>query len=390
MKKKILIWALMFLCFGFARHGHAFEADVLGGVEIHGFVSQGFLKSSDYNYLANDSRDGSFAFNEMGINFSKNLTDKLRMGVQLFSRDLGDVANHKINVDWAYADYRWQDWLGVRAGRIKIPLGLFNEIRDLDMLRTCIVLPMSQTYTDLLRDTLAAMDGVGVYGHIPINDTFGSIDYQAMVGTIDVDLDSGVRKLLESELREQIPGLSVESLDSGICEAFSILWHTPLDGLNLRTSGLWYDFDVGMNMPSLLPILGTSSVTMKNEDVLTLMHSAEYTWNNLTLIFEFTRFEHLMVAKPLLMRTREIVRQFYVMANYRFNDWFEMGAYRAKDKSTGDTDTALTLRFDINENWIAKLEIHSVDGTANVTAVDNPDIRAEEWYFGAAKVTFSF
>src|SRR5882724_11010020 len=57
-------------------------------LQIHGFASQGFLVSSYNNYLAKSKR-GSFEFTEVGINFTKPLTDNLRLGVQLFARDLG-------------------------------------------------------------------------------------------------------------------------------------------------------------------------------------------------------------------------------------------------------------------------------------------------------------
>src|SRR6267142_5985687 len=102
------------------------EAPRADALEFHAFVSEGYLKSSDNNYLA-DSKRGSFEFWEAGINATKQLTDRLRMGIQLFSRDLGPLGDYKAKVDWAYLDYNWKDWLGVRAGRIKLPFGLYND-----------------------------------------------------------------------------------------------------------------------------------------------------------------------------------------------------------------------------------------------------------------------
>ena len=93
--------------------------------------------------------------------------------MQLFSRDLGDAANNKINLDWAYADYRQWDWLGLRIGRVKLPIGLYNETRDMDMLRTCIVLPQG-IYNELERDNLIALNGMGLYGHVDMKWAEGS------------------------------------------------------------------------------------------------------------------------------------------------------------------------------------------------------------------------
>src|SRR5262245_49671514 len=71
--------------------GHAQDTESMPdpyALQIHGFISPGFMLSTGNNYLAK-TRDGSFEFAETGINFTKPLTDELRLGVQLFARDLG-------------------------------------------------------------------------------------------------------------------------------------------------------------------------------------------------------------------------------------------------------------------------------------------------------------
>jgi len=59
-------------------------------IDIHGYISQGFMYSNHNNYLA-DTEKGTFQFNELGINFSDDLTDRLRIGIQLAARDLGEM-----------------------------------------------------------------------------------------------------------------------------------------------------------------------------------------------------------------------------------------------------------------------------------------------------------
>jgi len=44
------------------------------------------------------------------MNFNISPIDKLRVGIQLFSRDIGDTDNNRIDLDWAFADYRWRDY----------------------------------------------------------------------------------------------------------------------------------------------------------------------------------------------------------------------------------------------------------------------------------------
>ena len=103
-------------------------------LELRGFVSQGFLKTTANDYLVDSSR-GSSAFSEAGINFTTQLTDKLQVGVQLFAFDLGTTGAFAVRADWFYLDYRARDWVGVRAGRLKIPYGLYNHVSDIESSR---------------------------------------------------------------------------------------------------------------------------------------------------------------------------------------------------------------------------------------------------------------
>ena len=95
-------------------------------VAVHGTVSQGYLRSSEYNYLTPDTRQGTFAFNEGIINFSGQIDGRTRVGLQFLGRDFGPVGNGEVIVDWAFGDYRWRDSLGFRVGKAA-PVGLFVE-----------------------------------------------------------------------------------------------------------------------------------------------------------------------------------------------------------------------------------------------------------------------
>ena len=84
MKKAVAV--LVFLSLMLVP-GLLFAMEV-GNVAIHGFVSQGYLKTDDVNYLA-ETKKGTYQFNEAGLNFNYSL-DKLRVGAQILSRDLGE------------------------------------------------------------------------------------------------------------------------------------------------------------------------------------------------------------------------------------------------------------------------------------------------------------
>jgi len=140
-------------------------SDSLASVEVYAFASQGFiLTNNNNNYLAADTTHGSFQFSELGVNLTKSLTDRFRVGLQLFAQDLGPTGNYNIKADWFYLDYRFNNWLGVRAGRVKIPFGLYNDSADIDSARVAVLLPQS-VYPEENRNYLLAQTGGEVYGY---------------------------------------------------------------------------------------------------------------------------------------------------------------------------------------------------------------------------------
>src|SRR3954462_15535023 len=74
-------------------------------LQIHGFATQGFLYSSNNNYLTMKSGEGSLQWTEGAVSISDAVTDKLRIGMQLHMSQIGDFGGPKLVVDWASGDY---------------------------------------------------------------------------------------------------------------------------------------------------------------------------------------------------------------------------------------------------------------------------------------------
>lgn len=381
------------------------------GIDIHGFVSQGYLCSSSYNYLVDNSKGGSFHFNEIGINFGKDLTEKLRIGVQLLARDLGDLYNNKVEIDWAYADYHWKDWLGIRAGVLKVPMGLYHESRDIDILRTFVLLP-SAVYHEPYREFNMGLSGIGIYGAIPMGRA-GSLDYVAEVGAMDQDADdSGISKVYADDLNRVMPFVSdfeITAVDIEECYVGSLQWRT-LWGLRLGAT---------LNLTSYVAegVDSTAGITgvMDTYDNRMFTYSAEYTWENLVLAAEYwnnkSETKSMFTGVPTRDSTMEI-EGYYVSASYRVNEWLELGTYysmywpnardhegddivNAPDHKAWSEDIALATRIDINEYWTFKLEGHRINGTGAILGSENggsttATFSDQRWWMFAAKMTFSF
>ncbi|HEY3500939.1 MAG TPA: hypothetical protein VGK73_39875 [Polyangiaceae bacterium] len=370
------------------------------GVDVHAFVSQGFVLSSENNYLAKSKR-GSFEFTEVGINFTKNLGDRLSVGMQLFSRDLGPIGNYKPQFDWFYLDYRFFDWLGLRAGRTKLPFGLYNEQSDIDQARVPVLLPQS-VYPIANRDVLLAQTGVELYGYVPLGG-FGAFDYRAYGGTIFFDSTT-----LAS------PSVTVTDIDVPYLVGGRAMWHTPLDGLRVGASVQALEIDLEFRIdPAALAGLQAANQFPADFDgnfdyelpYLLWVGSVEYAAHDVLLAAEYSRWRVDYTVRPPLVPDGDLTAtRWYVMGSYRAASWFSPGMYYSLSQSGApgpntrekyQQDFAVTARYDIVEDhWLVKLEGHYMRGTGALSAVLNagqdPATLPRDWGVFLVKTTAYF
>lgn len=376
-------------------------------VDIHAFVSQGYLNSGGNNAYE-DTRGGTWAFNEVAVNVAEQLNDKLRVGIQLFSRDLGDVGNNSIMIDWAFADYRANDLIGTRIGRFKLPSGLYNEVRDLDLATSFILLPDS-VYDIRYRDFSTALNGIQLYGIVPLGP-LGAMDYQVYGGTMTIDKDSYLAKAFESSIVDEVDALSVDT-----SYGLTLTWRPPAEGLRFLGS----IFDIrgariqGVRNIQAGPIIIPVAIDTVIDDMYYATAGVEYAVSDWTIAAEYAiRYANPPASPAPGVDTRIRNDGGYVAAAYRFNDHWELGSYysvsfanrndRSGDRIVEDpatntykhnawqNDLALTLRWDVDEHVLIKFEGHYIDGTANLLASENPQPYERTWWLFAAKATFSF
>jgi hypothetical protein len=407
MKRLVFLTALLF-CSLYGAMAFAYEVE---GVEIHGFLSQGFIKTTKENgFPVSDSGDGSFKFNDFGINFSKQLTPALRVGLQLFAFDRGTYGKDKVTLDWAYGDYRYADWLGFRAGKVKIPLGLYNEARDNDALRTFIFLPQ-QAYLDYERDSLVAIMGGGIYGSIPF-ESAGTVNYQLLVGNVPAVSDGGFATEIGSMMSTESASLDIGSISSRTSLAHSLEWRTPVSGLRTLFTGLHTTLE-GRGTATSEEDGSVYDATWKYDSLHRYMFSLEYAWQDLVLSGEYELDDYTLRVNyadaPFdNFNSKQRSDAWAIMASYRFTDWFELGSYyhevyadrNHRDGSTYANfglsapynmwwkDLALCLRFDPVPNVVLKVEGHKING--NYEVIENFEGSKKDWYIFATKATFSF
>ena len=373
-------------------------------LQVHGFVSQGYIKTTQHNYLGQTERDqGSFDFTEVGINFTKPLGDKLRVGLQLFAHDLGPLGNYSPQLDWYYLDYRAFDWLGIRAGKTKLPWGLYNESNDVDSGRVPVLLPQA-VYPVSSRESLFAQTGGELYGDVPLGGV-GSLEYRLYGGTIFLNVDDSSAQLRDYDVPYDAGG--------------RLMWHPPLEGLQLGSSFqvLRFDFDftptpeqlMSYEMKGQLPD-DFDGVVRARIPVKLWVASVEYQWQRLWLAAEYTRSYLEYETNLLLAQTKVVNQGGYLLASFQVTPWFTPGVYYSahfpnfkaerpagtdqSPRSSYQHDVALTLRYDITPNWLVKLEGHYMHGTAGLKSALNGnrplDSLSENWGVFLVKTTAYF
>jgi hypothetical protein len=351
-------------------------------VEIHGFASQGFVYTDTNNWLTMNSSQGSGAFTDFGVNVSSNLTDKLRVGAQLYDRNLGQLDQYHPSLDWAVVDYRVNSWLGIRGGKVKTTLGLYTDSQDLDFIRTFALLPQSVYPTDIRDATIAHLGG-DIYGTVALPRNYGAISYTAFAGHRSDSIHSGYEYLTAAyDL--------FYSRYGGLQYGGDLRWSTPVKGLLIGASRM--NEDVSGNGTFAGPTAGGIVVTPESDRSRadwTNQFYGHYSIGRLRIDSEYRRFlhdEHFTAVGQNVLQTITDVRGWYVAGDYRLRKRFAFGSYYSRynvnSLASGpygplfpnQTDSNLpanhiydkvvTARVDLKKFWNVKIEGHFMNGYA--------------------------
>lgn len=396
MKKQIVFFMISFTLF-FILHvskGLAYN--------IAGFISQGFTQTSDNNFFT-DTGKGSFQFNELGVNINTRISPVMRAGVQLISYTVGELGKNELAVDWGVADFSMSKYLGIKAGIVKVPIGLYNETRDIDASYLPIYLPPA-IYPIGERDASLRLSGVGIYGGFQTK-FFGDFDYQILAGRPDMDETKGSAKIFEDISPSS---WKVRAVNIDTSYTVDIKYHTFIEGLLLGVNYQYSSLDL------IIDILetGTSfNIDVSQTDIWGF--SARYEWRNISIDYEI----HNRIAKvdiPVFLTNEKTTsRGWYTSVKYIFTDHIQAGVYYSEyfddiddrsgkvsilfdpDSMAWQEEICLSIRFDITDTWIFKIENHWVSGTSRLLKADHMDINGniemiEKWRLFAAKLSYTF
>jgi hypothetical protein len=355
-------------------------ADVLDDLEVHGFATQGFVKTSANSFFG-DSENGSFEFTELGVNATLEPSAGVRLSGQLLSRRAGEMYSGSPSVDFALADFSIRntqtDSLSVLIGRIKNPLGLFNETRDVAFTRPGIFLPQV-VYFDKLRNVILSSDGVGV-----------RMEHFGDRANVNLYLAAGQPQTDENiEYVYLGRGYSGGFEPTGLSYIGRLLVETPDNRLraSLSVASTSLDFD---RKP-------TDSIGNGDVDVVYWIASLQYATENWTFTSEYMRepIEWRGFAGSMFDGMSAKAEGYYLQAAWRAREDIELmfryeegfadradRSGRQMQRATGGLVPAhsryskiftVGARWDLSSNFMLRAEYQRHNGTFVLSSRENP------------------
>ncbi len=363
--------------------------------QIHGFFSQGFVLSDGNDVNGNSSSGGSFDFREIGLNASIRPFGNVLVSAQVASVSQGQVTQENLLLDYLLVDAGlWTGpagRMGVRLGKLKNPLGIYNDARDAVFTRPGILLPQG-VYLD--NDGARAfgyfsLPGVGIYNDWYLDRHSLAFELHAH-GRADLDDNAEI-----SILRASAPGQFEH--DQGLM--FRVIddfrggrWRF---GLTLNRSELRYRVDGdGMSCPQFggpCPLSEPGNFQL-DQVVLSMQHNRER-WNvTAELVRRRIQLDNLNPPPFPSSSTDQDSISYYLQVNYlarqrlwlftrydeRQREMQDRKGYRQAAR-TGlprhyffARDWTVGGRYDLRHDLGLWAELHLVDGVAWVNPRDNP------------------
>lgn len=348
-------------------------AGPLSKLEVHGFLTQAWATTDfvggrfpgpggvdpgpTFDELAlGISEDGTFDYRTMALQFRYQISPKDIMVVQLSSRSLGDSlindVEEEIELDWAFYERRLTDNTSLKVGRVQIPLGIFNEFRDvgtiLPFYRPSFVFYREGTFTS------ETVDGV-LLSHVFNPESDWSIEADVYVG--------------EWDYFEFSPFDSALTIAENEGYGAQIWLNTPIPGLRFGAGGHIRETSGGAEGVTRAP--GTKN------DFDDIYFSIEAALSRFVFRAEYREFTGDPAPSPLFLGQdlRATFPFYYAQVGYHFNDKFRV--YLQHEVEDGkNSSPALTRDFDVvfredtgiafnyifNPNLVLKAEYHEVGG----------------------------
>ena len=332
-----------------ACYGTVNAIELADAIELHGYGSTGYLQTSDNQYLKADNK-GTWDYYAAALLFTGTLNENTKFWAQGFTSSVGPDRTH---LDWAFIDYKINSKVTLRAGQIKFPVGLYNEIRDIEFLQLSTLKPIM--YQEASEISHEAFQGASIV-----------IDHDFGEGSLSWDAYSG--KTYEKHSSE---------IKFGELGGVRVTYYTPLDGLKFMLTGH-------------LERVERVDTGDKSTEALTMV-SVEYLNNILDLKSEYAEKTtlgikstsgYLQAGIPLGPQWTPYIRSDYITTD----------TLQSNNPARYQKTQTIGLGYKINKNLGLRAEVHFNQGyalpVASKEVVDGAGITY--WNIFATSINFIF
>lgn len=345
-------------------------------VQVHGYLSQGLVLSSDNNFLG-PSESGSLQYGAAALNGIWTPNAWSHVAGQVISYRAGAQADGAPELDYGFADLHSTDTsrVGLRLGRLKTPLGLYNDTRDVPFTHAGILLPQA-IYFDRARAQALHVDGAQAYATLAHGEHVLNVTLQAARTARD---DPGAEY---NFFGRDLPG----ALEPAVTKGINV--NADLYGGRLRLA--WSDGDLGLRYaPGAPDFLSAGRVNYQVR-----IASVQINTEDWTLTGEYAPSVRQYQGFGPFLDDRVPGRAWSLEGVWHVNPRWA-GLLR-HDRLTVDTRDPEGTRFAAQTNlpaslmfardwvagvswqpdrrWLWKAEVHQVDGNAWLSLEDNPDL----------------
>lgn len=339
----------------------------LSKLSVHAFFNQAWAKA-DGSQIEGIPEESTTDYRTLALQFRYEITLDDVLVVQLQHEARGasplEQVRDEIEVDWAFYEHRFNEASGLRLGRVRVPLGIYNEIRDVGTLLPFFE-PPEGIYSDGLF-TQESVDGAAVYYHfqpaagwrLTLDGYYGEWDRQLVFPTDDqVDLSRA----------DDGAGLQV--------------WvETPVDGLRVGLGGLRYE-------------VSGSEFNLDDEDTWELVvASLDADFDRWVVRAEYMDASYDLLVDPLVFDDGGY-QSYYGQLGFRLTDrWTLWGQYDVADVDLAGArvptttidlieDIALSVTYAPRSEILFKGEVHSNEGftgyVPGVSAFTDPPVETD-------------
>jgi hypothetical protein len=292
----------------------------LSKLSIHGYLSQAYAVSDDQQ-ISGIPTGGTADYRDVALQFRYDANRNNSAVVQLRHARFGDIPRQRddVELDWAFYQHNFSDRFAVKAGRIPLPLGIFNETGG-----PAGGSPFFQPSNELYERRYSSKTLEGALASLSLGDAGGwSFDLDGYAGWWKVD--SGL----------------TQRADARDAWGAQVWANTPWSGVRIGAGA----YRCEVHPPARVPV-----------DYLMLHASVDADLDRWRLASEFIRGN---------LGTTGRYRAWYAQAGYQFTSRLSVHARGAVARMHGRSlseDLGVAVNVAVHPNVVLKLEGHTNDG----------------------------